>query len=101
MPTRSRATSRRLRYVAGRERRVLVARLRAVVNALSRSDEGLAELATICALFLREHRPETPAGPEIPPADARPEHRAPRRDGGGGRREGGRGRRGGRRGGRR
>jgi ATP-dependent RNA helicase DeaD len=91
-----------LRHLDDRERRALLERFRPVVNALSRSDEGLAELATICALFLREHRPETPAIPAPPAASDAPEHRAPRRDGGGGGRgrEGGRGRRG-RRGGRR
>jgi ATP-dependent RNA helicase DeaD len=93
-----------LRHLDDRERRALLDRFRPVVNALSRSDEGLAELATICALFLREHRPETPASEAPEPVDAdRPEQRAPRRDGGGGGsrgREGGRGRRG-RRGGRR
>jgi hypothetical protein len=90
-----------LRHLDDRERRALLERFRPVVNALSRSDEGLAELATICALFLREHRPETPETPVVDPDDDRPEHRAPRRDGGGARgREGGRGRRG-RRGGRR
>src|SRR5262245_2961165 len=89
-----------LRHLDDRERRALLERFRPVVNALSRSDDGLAELATICALFLREHRPETPASPAEAPDDDRPEHRAPRRDGasGGG---GGRGREGGRRRGRR
>jgi hypothetical protein len=93
-----------LRHLDDRERRALLERFRPVVNALSRSDEGLAELATICALFLREHRPETPASAPVDPNDDRPEHRAPSRAGGGGGggrgREGGRGRRG-RRGGRR
>jgi ATP-dependent RNA helicase DeaD len=86
-----------LRHLDDRERRTMLERFRPVVNALSRSDEGLAELATICALFLREHRPETPTTPTASDGDAdRPEHRAPRRDGGGSRgREGGRGRRGG------
>ncbi len=88
-----------LRHLDDRERRALLERFRPVVNALSRSDDGLAELATICALFLREHRPETPASPAIDASDDRPEHRAPRREGGGQRgRDGGRG---GRRGGRR
>ena len=73
-----------LRHLDDRERRALLERFRPVVNALSRSDDGLAELATICALFLREHRPETPASPGGDPDDDRPEHRAPRRDGGGG-----------------
>jgi hypothetical protein len=88
-----------LRHLDDRERRALLERFRPVVNALSRSDDGLAELATICALFLREHRSETPALAPGDASDDRPEHRAPRRDGGGGaRREGGgRGRRGGRR----
>jgi ATP-dependent RNA helicase DeaD len=89
-----------LRHLDDRERRALLERFRPVVNALSRSDDGLAELATICALFLREHRPETPAtAPADSAANDRPENRAPRRDGGGGPRRdgGGRGRRGGRR----
>src|SRR5258706_430934 len=92
-----------LRHLDDRERRALLDRFRPVVNALSRSDEGLAELATICALFLREHPSETPASaPGVHPHDHRPQHRAPRRDGGGGGGGGGRsdsGRRG-RRGGR-
>jgi ATP-dependent RNA helicase DeaD len=90
-----------LRHLDDRERRTLLDRFRPVVNALSRSDEGLAELATICALFLREHGPENPSSAPAPSASAdedRPENRAPRRDGGGGRRQGGGG---GRRGGRR
>ncbi len=86
-----------LRHLDERERRALLDRFRPVVNALTRSDEGLAELATICALFLREHRPETPASSPVAASDDRPENRAPRRDGGGGRggRDGGRGGRGG------
>src|SRR4030095_3084955 len=72
-----------LRHLDDRERRALLERFRPVVNALSRSDEGLAELATICALFLREHRPETPASAPVDPTDDRPEHRAPPRGGGG------------------
>jgi ATP-dependent RNA helicase DeaD len=91
-----------LRHLDERERRALLDRFRPVVNALSRSDDGLAELATICALFLREHRPETPATVPGGVADDSPEHRAPRREGGGGPRgrEGGRGGRRGGRGGR-
>jgi ATP-dependent RNA helicase DeaD len=85
-----------LRHLGDRERRALLDRFRPVVNALSRSDEGLAELATICALFLREHRPEAPPVAAPDPNDDRPEHRAPRRDGGGGGGGGGRGREGGR-----
>jgi ATP-dependent RNA helicase DeaD len=84
-----------LRHLDDRERRTLLERFRPVVNALSRSDEGLAELATICALFLREHRSETPASPTAASVvdDDRPENRAPRRDGGGGGGGAGRGRR--------
>jgi len=90
-----------LRHLDDRERKALLARFRPVVNMLSRNDEGLSELATICALFLREHQTEMPATASAP-ADA-PENRPPRREGGGGGRgdRGGRGGRSGRGGGRR
>jgi ATP-dependent RNA helicase DeaD len=81
-----------LRHLDERERKALLARFRPVVNALSRSDDGLAELATICALFLREHRPETPVTDPPSTSDDRPENRAPRHDGGGRRGRGNRGR---------
>jgi ATP-dependent RNA helicase DeaD len=91
-----------LRHLGERERGAMLARFRPVVNALSRSDEGLAELATICALFLREHAPESPVSEPAANLDARA-HEAPRRDDGGrgrGGRGGGRGGGGGRAGGR-
>ena len=87
-----------LRHLGERDRKALLERFRPVVNALSRSDEGLAELATICALFLREHGPETPSSnPPDSVADPRAQEAPRRRDDGGrgGRGRGGRGDRGG------
>ena len=89
-----------LRHLGDRERKALLERFRPVVNALSRSDEGLAELATICALFLQEHGTETPANAPIETSSDPRAHEAPRRDDGGRGGRGGRGARGGRGGGR-
>jgi len=84
-----------LRHLGEREKQALFERFLPVVKDLAGSDQGVIELATICAIYLHEHRVETPADTGEPEAnpDARA-HEAPgdrRRDGGGGRGGGGRG----------
>ena len=89
-----------LRHLDEREKLALFGRFLPVVKELAADDAGVTELATICALYLHEHRVETPST-DIDPGtstDARA-HESPRdrregrRGGGGG--GGGRGRGGG------
>ena len=90
-----------LRHLGEREKQTLLERFLPLVKDLVASEKGLAELATICALYLHEHRVETPPTEPPPNTDARA-HEAPgerrsqgRRGGGGGRsRRGGGGGRG-------
>lgn len=48
-----------IRHIPQRERRYKVERLVPLVREMARSEEGLLDLAAICASYLREHRPET------------------------------------------
>ena len=84
-----------LRHLGEREKQALFERFLPVVKDLASREDGVTELATICALYLHEHRVETPdtgdapAAPTDPRALESPGQR--RREG----RGGGRGRRGG------
>ncbi len=82
-----------LRRIPERDRRWKVDRLVPVVEAMVGSEEGRRELAGICAVYLREHRPETTVTEAEPaPASEAPPPREPAGRRGGGRRRG-RGRR--------
>ena len=93
-----------IRHLSERERQIHVDRLVPLVRSMTAADDGLRELAAICASYLQEHKPETTVrddGDETPPSsgatDESPCERrdAPRGGRRGGRSGGGRGRRGG------
>jgi ATP-dependent RNA helicase DeaD len=93
-----------VRHLSERERQLKVDRLVPMVRAMAADEEGLRDLAAICASYLEEHRPETTvdegaaeaAAPRDEVAERSPRDRSDGEDRGG---RGGRGRR--RRGGRR
>lgn len=104
-----------VRHLSERERQIKVDRLVPMVRSMASDEEGLRDLAAICASYLEEHRPETSvptheakppppsAAPSEPSDDEARRNEPPRRREGGGGGGGGsrRGRsRGGRRGGR-
>jgi len=77
-----------IRALPTREQKALIDRFVPVVEALAATEQGKRDLAAICAIHLKEHRPETTV--REPPGDSRePDTRRPApRDGGssGGRR---------------
>jgi ATP-dependent RNA helicase DeaD len=81
-----------LRSMPERERRAQVDRFIPIVQSLAGSEQGLRDLAGICAAYLKEHRPETavtetPAAPP-PPSEERGRPGGPGAGGRGRRRRG-------------
>ncbi len=71
-----------VRHIPERERGFKVDRWIPIVETLVETEEGRRDLAAVCAMFLREHRPETTVAEPETPAPAP----APRPKGGGRRR---------------
>jgi len=87
-----------IRAIPTREQKALIDRFVPIVESLASTEEGKRDLAAICAIHLKEHRPETTVTEPVGEASApRPperldDGRSGSRGGGGGR-GGGRGRR--------
>ena len=82
-----------VRALPTRERKALVDRFVPIVESLAATEEGRRDLAAVCAIHLKEHRPETTVS-EPPDDTPEPDTRRPAPRGGG--RAGGRRRRRGR-----